>query len=138
MSDKHNTAADLTSDVKPPSRQEIYDWIKGCWQTLSAKDIISAFLEAGISNSLDGKEDSLSHNIATMKEFDILKKQSEEPIPIPKGDIEDMSSCERMEIEYEKDDRVEFDGRMMQVEDGFEEDVYSSEEIKEEEFEEDE
>ena len=106
------------SPLEHPCRQDIYNWVMKAWDLLSPREIIYAFLTSGISNSLDGTEDSLSKNINIMKEFvDKTKLKEESKMQIENED----KPNEMMEIEYKES-----------VEDGFDFDYYSNQEMAEE------
>jgi hypothetical protein len=108
---------DLTlSKLEIPTRQMIYDWFMASWNSLSPKEVITAFLESGLTNNLDGSEDILSKNLKILKE--IAEKNQPEPMNL-EGEVKN----ERMDIEDE--------GKMV-LEDQFEEDFYQNQEIKEE------
>jgi len=46
--------------VKPPTKEDIVNWVEECWYETSAQTVINAFLCTGISNSLNVTEDDLN------------------------------------------------------------------------------
>ena len=49
-------------NLKQPSRQNVIDWVSKAWAGISPDFLIKAFLVCGISNALDGTQDSLIDN----------------------------------------------------------------------------
>jgi len=65
-----------------PTKAIIYSWFRKAFGSITAVNIIKAFLTSGISNDADGSEDILSANLLLLKtkqvEVTQVKEQSDE------------------------------------------------------------
>ena len=50
-----------TGNVRPPSKVLCLQWVKGCWEALTAEIVQKSFHACGISVSTDGTEDDEIH-----------------------------------------------------------------------------
>jgi hypothetical protein len=93
-------------NLRAPSRVLIAQWVKSAWDSVSKEVIIKSFIVCGISNNIDGSQDSL---INVIKPGAILGEESDEILKelsqVSLESDENISEC----IESEDYDDVVFD-----------------------------
>ena len=59
MGDEDNRPTTAAGNMRPPSRQDLINWVSVAWEDIDPNIIINSFLLCGIANNVDGSEDKI-------------------------------------------------------------------------------
>ena len=88
-------------ESQTPRKQTLYGWFAKSWDSITALNIVKAFLNSGIPNDLDGKEDFFSQNLCLLR----TKRNSDQPSKteeIKEEEKEDLEDLEYFDDPYKK------------------------------------